>query len=144
MRAGETKIEIAKLRQQFHGAAFGELVLKQYKRLNYSATQNAIKGTADLLPDGARSSSFLEAWIDQVRPEGPQFWRRDCGQVLTEITAEARETLLKAGIRAEDEDLFNMFQIIVLSLAYSLHKTPSNVAFVRKALGHSFFQRLFG
>jgi hypothetical protein len=56
-----------------------------------------------------------------------------------EICGKARKKLADGGcIDPADEDLFCMFQIIVLNFAYCAFKYPSSKAFIQKSIGMGF------
>lgn len=69
-----------------------------------------------------------------VGSQSKEFWTQDCGAALSRITSKADTKLRAAGVIPTSDDLFNMFQIIVLSLAYSAHKSANSKAFIQKAL----------
>jgi len=136
-------MDINSLAQQFTGRKFGELVLHHYKKQNLRQIMLAMQGTINELPQSARSS--IESWIDEVVPLGADasFWQRDCGEVLLEICGSARQKLANYGVRATDDQLLSMFNIIVLNFAYSAHKHATNRAFIKRSTGSGFFRRLF-
>jgi hypothetical protein len=131
------------LRQQFEGARFGELVLQHYRQFDLQHITKAVLGTKELLPQAIQG--ILESWIDQFEPQSrtEKFWSRDCGEALSDICKAATLRLTQVGEVTSDENVFNMFQIVVLNFAYTCHKHESSRMFIQKALGHGLFRRYF-
>lgn len=132
--ANDSGVDLKALEYQFAGAKFGELVLHHFRRTDFESISKSFAGTLDLLPHPAQQ--IVESWIDQISSESMQeeFWRKDCSESLKEIADAARQRLLEIGIQTTDENVFNMFQLIVLNFVYSFHKHHSNRIFVEKAL----------
>ena len=63
---------------------------------------------------------------------------------LMSITTAAAAKLRGVGIEPSSDDLFNMFQIIVLNFVCASHNHPQSKAFIQKAVGSGFLSRLFG
>lgn len=72
-----------------------------------------------MLPPDARSLAmdFIDRWNERVYEK--QFWRMDTSEVFSDIVEDARSLLVSAGAPTDDETLFNMCQIVILSYAYS-------------------------
>jgi hypothetical protein len=137
-------MDLDSLRVQFHGRKFGELVLEHHKKLDLPTTLKALKGIADELPTRARP--LIESWIEDMNPSAriEQFWQQDCGVALMSITTAAATKLRGVGVEPSSNDLFNMFQIIVLNFAYASHIHPQSKAFIQKAIGIGFVRRVLG
>lgn len=138
------RVDLDNLRTQFHGRKFGELVLEHHEKLDLPTTAQALTGITQELP--ARAQPLVESWVDNMNPSArvEQFWQQDCGVALMSITTAAATKLRGVGIEPSSDDLFNMFQIIVLNFAYAAHMHPQSKAFIQKAIGIGFFRRLFG
>jgi hypothetical protein len=136
-------MDINSLSQQFTGRKFGELVLNHYKNQDLRRIVEALQGTIEELPESARPS--VESWIDEIAPLGTDssFWRRDCGEVFLEICEQARQKLSIYTVQVNDEQLLNMFNIIVLNFAYGAHKHQGTKSFIQKSIGIGFLRRLF-
>ena len=136
-------MDINSLSQQFTGRKFGELVLHHIKKQDFPTIVAALQGTIEELPQSARAS--VESWIDEIAPFGadPTFWQKDCGEVFLEICGRARQKLDSHSVRATDDQLLSMFNIIVLNFAYGAHKHPGTKAFIQKSIGIGFLRRLF-
>ncbi len=72
-----------------------------------------------MLPESAFEIAigFIDIWND--RGYDKSLWSKDTSEVFLAIVEDARSLLSSAGIPIDDETLFNMFQIVVLSYAYS-------------------------
>lgn len=137
-------MDLIALAQQFSGRKFGELVLHHCRKQSLAQTITALQGTMEDLPHSARPS--VEGWIDQMNPSALDagFWARDCGDVFLDICLRARPVLKATLTHPTDEQVFSMFQIIVLNFAYAMQKDSKSKAFVQKSIGVGLIGRLFG
>lgn len=83
-----------------------------------------------MLPEEAKplAETFIDRW--NVRAYEKDFWQMDTAIVFDEIIDDARSILSESGIPLDDETLFNMFNIIVLSYAYSAYGQPKKRKFI--------------
>ena len=125
------RIELGKVRQGFRGSPFCELVEHHLCSQKEDARIRGIRGTVEMLPGGAKSlvEPFVDRW--KIRAYEKDFWQMDAAAVFDEIIEDARSILYKSGISFDDETLFNMFNIIVLSYAGSAYGQPK----MRKLFG---------
>ena len=77
-----------------------------------------------MLPEDARGlvEGFIDRW--NLRAYDRAFWQTNTASVFDEITEDAKNILSEAGLHTDNEMLFNMFNIIVLSYAYSAYDQP--------------------
>jgi hypothetical protein len=136
-------VSTAELAQGFRGRRFGELVLYHVKRESLSQIVAALMHTISLLPQQLQRVS--EEWIDTNNHLGlnEQFWQSDCGEVCLSILERAKQHSSRNGVQADNDTLLNLFQIVVLSFAYTAHREPSSKAFIQKAIGIGFLRRFF-
>ena len=136
-------MDLTALAQQFSGRKFGELVLHHCKEQSLAQTVTALQGTMEELPRPARPS--VEGWIDQMNPSAldREFWARDCGDVFLDVCLRARQVLKATLTQPTDEQVFSMFQIIVLNFTYAIQQDSKSKAFVQKSIGVGFISRLF-
>jgi hypothetical protein len=136
-------MDLDSLQTQFHGRKFGDLVLEHLNKLDFSATVHALRGITQELP--AVAQPLVESWVDDINPHSrvAQFWQQDCGVALMSITTAAAAKLRGVGIEPSSDDLFNMFQIIVLNFVCAGHNHPQSKAFIQKAVSTGFLSRLF-
>jgi hypothetical protein len=135
-------MDLLELTRQFRGRRFGDLVLHHVRQTNLAQTVAALTGTMAELPP--KETIDVEGWIDEIAPMGADesFWRRDCSEVFRDVCELARHRFNARGIYETEDGIFNMFQIVVLNFAYGAHRSPQSKAFIQKALGMGFFQRL--
>jgi hypothetical protein len=125
------KLNVEQLRSQFKAKPFYRLVehyLTKEKRTN--ELKEAVLATIDLLPPSLRqlSIAFIERWNEYSYER--EFWQKDTSKVFSEIIDDARAALAWFDAPTDDETLFNMFQMVVLSYAYSASDQPSMREFI--------------
>ena len=78
-----------------------------------------------------------EEWIDinNQHAFNENFWQTDCGDVSSVIMERAKRFSSEYGVRADDNTVLNLFQIVVLNFAYTAHCEPSSKAFIQKSAG---------
>lgn len=83
-----------------------------------------------MLPEQARGlvEGFIDRW--NLRAYDQVFWQTDTASVFDEITADAKDLLSEIGSHTDDEMLLNMFNIVVLSYAYSAYDQPKMCEFM--------------
>ena len=124
-------INIEKLKRGFKGKPFNRLIRAHLKKQKTpSNLLNSCVGTVEMLPPSARNlaKGFIDKW--NQRAYDREFWKTDTSVIFSEIVSDARKFLLEAGAPTDDETLFNMFQIVVLSYAYSASDQPNMRKFV--------------
>lgn len=135
-------MDINSLSQQFTGRKFGELVLYHYNKQEFETIITALLGTIEELPESV--IPHVDSWIDEINSFGaePSFWKKDCGEVFIDICNRARQKLQSLSVCATEDQIFNMFNIIVLNFAYNAHKSPETKAFIQQSIGIGFLRRL--
>ena len=130
-----TNVSIEALQKQFRGSRFGDLILLHRRENDMQTTIAALLGVTERLPPTAQP--LVESWLDEMNTNAlsEQFWKQDCGEALSIITTTAAAAKLRsAGVEPTSDDLFNMFQIIVLNFAYAAHRFNHSKVFIEKAL----------
>jgi len=124
MKREPQSVDISELRAGFKGRPFSQLVDHHLNRQSQDQRIQGINGTIAMLPEQARGlvEGFIDRW--NLRAYDQLFWRTDTASVFDEIMADVNNVLVEAGLHADDEILFNMFNIIVLSYAYSAYDQP--------------------
>ena len=117
-------VNLSELRAGFKGKSFSQLIDHHLNRQSQDQRIQGINGTIAMLPEQARG--LVEAFIDRwnLRAYDQVFWHTDTASVFDEITLDAKNVLSETGLQADDEMLFNMFNIIALSYAYSAYDQP--------------------
>lgn len=126
------EINVEELKAGFKGKSFNLLIKAHVRRHKDSDTcRKEALGTMEMLPPSAYrlASDFIDKWNERAYEK--EFWRMDTSVIFSLIIEDARTLLLEAGAPTDDETLFNMFQIVVLSYAYSALDQPN----MRKVIG---------
>lgn len=123
-------IDLNQLKSSFIGRPFYQLIEQHLKKQNTRKLQEAVLGTIEFLPSEAKylAEGFIDRWNEQVYNK--KFWSTDTSEIFTKIIEDAREVLHKASIPVDDKTLFNMFEIVVLSFAYSTSNQPKMQKFI--------------
>jgi hypothetical protein len=118
------KIDLSELRAGFEGRPFCQLIDHHLNRQSQDQRIQGINGTVAMLPEQARElvEGFIDRW--NVRAYNQALWQMDTASVFDEITEDAKAVLSEKGLQTDDETLFNMFNIIILSYAYSAYDQP--------------------
>jgi len=124
-------INLSELRAGFTGRPFSELINHHLNRQSQDQRIQGINGTIAMLPEEARGlvEGFIDRW--NLRAYDRAFCQTDTASVFDEITEDAKNVLSQKGLHTDDEMLFNMFNIIVLSYAYSAYDQPKMREFMR-------------
>ena len=123
-------INLEQLKSSFRGRPFYQLIEYHLKKQNTRKLQKAVLETMELLPQEVKhlAEGFIDTWNEQVYNK--EFWSKDTSEIFTMIIEDAREVLHEENIPVDDETLFNMFQIVVLSFAYSASNQPKMQEFI--------------
>lgn len=124
MDRGLKPINLSELRAGFSGRPFYKLVNHHLNRQGQDARVQGINGTIAMLPEEARGlvEGFINRW--NLRASERAFWETDATSVFDDIIEDAKNVFSEIGLHTDDEMLFNMFNIIVLSYAYSAYDQP--------------------
>ena len=125
------EIDIEELKAGFKGKPFNQLVQAQLRRhIDSDTCRKAVLGTMEMLPPSAYplAETFIDRWTERVYEK--EFWLLDTSMVFSQVTEDARTLLLEAGAPTDDETLFNMFNIVVMSYAYSATEQPNMRKFI--------------
>ncbi len=124
-------VNLDSLKVQFKGKPFNQLIKYHLRRQkNTLKLREATIGTLAMLSESAYQLDvdFIDKWNERVYEQS--FRGKDTSEVFVEIIDDARSFLLSVGIPTDDETLFNMFQIVVLSYAYSASDQPTKRKFI--------------
>ena len=122
-------INLNELKSGFRGKTYSRLVQHHIKRQNTRQLAEGIEGTKAMLPRELLSPDMLNRFDDffdrwNSRAYDASFWREDCSIVFTQIIDDAAEFLQEAGMKPDDETLFNIFQIVTLAFAFAASQQP--------------------
>jgi len=124
-------IDLRELRRGYCGKRYADLVKHHLERQDQGKRMQAFKEMVAMLPEDV--IPLVEDFVDRQNANGcvQSFWQRDCAQVLDEILEDARTLVRSVDHRADDETLFNLFNIVTLNHAYSAAAQPE----MRKFMG---------
>lgn len=124
-------INVGEFKTGLKGKPFYLLIQYHLKRQRKATKhKEAAIETIALLPEAAWNlcTGFIDRWNERAYDQS--FWTRDSSEIFSEITEDARSMLSSVGITADDEALFNMFQIVVLTYAYTAADQPNMRKFI--------------
>lgn len=124
------RIDIENIRIQFKGKPFNQLIKHHLKKQKPRQIYDGLQGTMAMLPENARSTleNFIDRWNEKTYDK--ELWQKDTSQVFTEIVDDARSILSPIGAPTDDETLFNMFQIVVLTYSWNASDQPNMQKFI--------------
>ena len=125
------EVDLEKLKVQFQGAPFYRLIEQHLKRQkNTDKLREASVATIALLPEIAQpiAVEFIDRWNERAYEKS--FWQTDTSEVFSKIIEDARSLLLSFNAPTDDETMFNMFQVVILSYAYSASDQPAMRKFI--------------
>lgn len=113
---------------------FFELVEDHLKKQSKDSLQEGVMGTIELFPEHAKNLAvdFIDRW-NMIALNNKNLWSYNTSKVFCNVIEDAKNVFCKNNIQYDDEMLFNMFQIVVMSYAYSASINPR----LRKAMGIS-------
>jgi len=117
-------INLSELRAGFEDKPFSQLIEHHLNRQSQDQRIQGINGTIAMLPEEARGlvEGFIDRW--NLRAYDRAFWKTDTASVFDDITEDAKNVLSDIGLAVDDDTLFNMFNIVALSYAYSAYDQP--------------------
>ena len=118
--------------QQYRGATLPKLVESQIKSLNEDALLHAIRGTYDHFPIEfcPQVDAFTLAYPG-MHWAGPHFATTDLGDIFSDAIQAIKGMATQAGVSLNDEQVFDVFNLIVMRVSYFAHSNPD----FRKTLG---------
>ena len=117
---------------QLKGKKVGELVLHHMSQQSAAQLHAAVIGMADELPSTIRNE--LEDIIDQAAPLANEifFWKMDCGKATKNLGIIIRKEMEKTDIPITPQQVFLVFNCIIVNFAYSAHLDPQLAKFIIK------------
>ena len=139
-----SEINIESLATQFEGRKFGELVLYHIKNQSFEQIIKAMQGTIDSLPSNIQNE--IESLLDNANllAYKKEFWADDCGQILKFIVSAAQKELEEKGVIPTEDNLFDVFNLIVMNFAYSAYKDPKMKKFINTSIRKGIFNWILG
>lgn len=123
-------VNLSELRAGFEGRPFSRLIDHHLNRQSQDQRIQGINGTVAMLPEDTRGlvEGFIDRW--NLRAYDRAFWQTDTASVFDEMTEDAKKVFFDMGLSADDDMLFNMFNIVVLNYAYSVYDQPKMREFI--------------
>lgn len=118
-------MNLQELVQQYRGATLPKLVEKQIKSLNEDTLLQAIRGTYDHFPIEFRSQvdAFTLAYPG-INWAGPNIATTDLGDIFSDAIQDIKGMATQAGVSLNDEQVFDVFNLIVMRVSYFAHSDP--------------------
>jgi len=128
-------ISIEQLEKQYKGRQFGELVLHHVKTQTPKQINDAIIGLrGKIYPALAiTTDKFLETVVFGFSTT-KELWKHDCGETLKIYTTATKVEAEKYKIKVTDDYAFDVFNLIVLSLAQRAVNEPDFKNFIKKSI----------
>lgn len=95
----------------------GELVLQLCNKKSLPKLKYELEDSAGMLPQDA--AELIDLWIEKTLRlcSSPNFWKKDAGHLILEISSSAREEFSKHNLRFTDKYAYYLFQCTALSWA---------------------------
>lgn len=110
--------------EQYRGATLPKLVEKQIKSLNQDTLLQAIQGTYYHYPIEFRKQVdvFTHAYVNNWLV--PHIVTKDLGDVFSDATRDIQVLATQSGVSLSDEQVFDVFNLIVMKIAHFAHIDP--------------------
>lgn len=111
------QINLQQMRADYRGKSYADLVRYHLVRQTQQQRLAAIQGTVALLPESVQPAvwDFVDTW--DARASDANFWHGDSATVLDAITADARRLLTGMNVNADDDTLFDLFNLVTMHYA---------------------------
>lgn len=123
------------LKIQYSGRKFGELVLHHLKTQSEVQIKNAIIGLKDSVHPKLvdTTEKFLET-ITFGFAKSKDFWKTDCGESLMLFINTTKNEAIKNQINVDDDYAFDIFNLIVLTLAQRAQNNNEFMKHIKKSI----------
>lgn len=128
-------LSIAELEKQYSGRKFGDLILHHLKVQNLNQINDAVIGLKRKINPVLKETTekFLETIIYGFA-KSKDFWKTDCGAALVLYTNSTKAEAKKFNIEVNDDYTFDVFNLIVLSLAQKASIDSEFKKFIKKSV----------
>lgn len=128
-------VSLIDLANQYKGRKFGELILHHVKQQTINEINNALAGLEQnvhpILKD--TTDKFLET-IVYAFASTKEFWKTDCSEALKLYTNATKSESKKFGLDVSDDYAFDIFNLIVLTLAKKAIQDSDFEKFIKKSI----------
>ena len=132
-------VSLKDLEKQYKGRKFGELVLHQISQQSINKICLAIEELEKTINPLLKETTemFLETIVYSFS-KTKKFWQLDCGEALILYTNSTKSESKKFGIDVSDDYAFDIFNLIVLTLAKKAMQESDFKKFIKNSV------KLFG
>lgn len=115
-------VSFGEFREKVRGTSYRELIEYHLRRHPAEEVQEALREVLRVLPEEGNevAAELASSWSERLGEE--DLWDRDCADVAEEITREARELLEVRGAPADQDVLFDLFEVVTLNYARAAHE----------------------
>ena len=112
------------LSKQYRGTTLPKLIENQIKSLSEETLVQAIRGTYEHFPlefrpqVDAYTMNYLKSWFS------PHILTADLGEVFNTTVTDIKDMATQTGASLNDEQVFDMFNIMVMRLSHFAHSKP--------------------
>ena len=126
---------IEELTKQYTGRKFGELVLYHQKLKSYEELSLAVDGLRDKIHPKLKDTTeeFLKT-IEYGFAKSKILWETDCGKTLKVYITSTKAEAKKFDLEVDDDYTFDIFNLIVLTLAARASVDPVFKKFIEKSI----------
>jgi hypothetical protein len=124
-------VSFDEFRDKVRGTTYRELIEYHLRSHPPEEVRQALREVLGVLPEEgtAVASELASRWSERL--SDGEIWERDCAEVAEEIAGEARRRLEDRDAPADQDVLFDLFEVVTLNYARAAHEHES----VRRAMG---------
>jgi len=106
------------------GRPLRSLIGYKMARQDVETSDRAIEGMLVLLPASARGDLERQAEVVSLLAHTSKFWETDCADFYEWVENASRKVLAERGVVADDDTLFNAFELVCLVLTRHVYTDP--------------------
>lgn len=119
------------LSKQYKGRKFGELVLHHVKQQSINQINDAISELhQNVNPILLETTDKFLYTVIYGFAKSEAFWKTDCGEALVLYTNSTKSEARKFNLEVDNDYAFDIFNLIVLSLARKAYQDPNFKEFI--------------
>lgn len=128
-------VSLIDLANQYNGRKFGELVLHHVNQDSLRVINQAINRLSQNIHPTLKETTikFLET-IVYAFATNKDFWKTDCSEALNLYTNATKSEAKKYGLEVSDDYAFDIFNLIVLTLASKATQDSDFENFIKKSI----------
>jgi uncharacterized membrane protein YhaH (DUF805 family) len=123
------------LTKQFKGRKFGELILHEINQLSINQINDAISYIyQNVHPVLKETTDQFLFKVTFNLAKSDFFWKMDCGEALLLYTNLTKSEAKKFNLEVDDDYAYDIFNLIILSLAKKTYQDPKFKEFIKKSI----------